>query len=116
MRVFERYGGITYYNGGILNLCLLCYRVNLHDCTMRDRLKEIVMRRETAHEFNQANPSTKEYPEDFETYIEADTRRKHRVRVLRRGIQADQLAGKLDNCKKNARCESEACPVCVGHF
>jgi hypothetical protein len=56
-------------------------------------------------------------PPDFETNTEARKRRKHRVRLLRRGgSRSKALARKLAWCTKAKRCDSDACSSCKRRF
>jgi hypothetical protein len=56
-------------------------------------------------------------PDNFEKYGEADKQRRHRIRVLQHGGSTHrQLAEKLGECRKGHRCDSGACPICVGRF
>jgi hypothetical protein len=51
---------------------------------------------------------------DFTGFLQACTERKARVATLRRGNRADRaLATVLRRCRRDKRCGSPACPVCV---
>jgi hypothetical protein len=51
----------------------------------------------------------------FESIPEADRRRERRIRLLERSNEPGHraLAEKLRACRKEARCGSGACPVCM---
>ena len=56
-------------------------------------------------------------PSGFETKAEANQRRRNLVRILKKGNRAERrLAKKLRHCREGVRCQSAACPVCIGAF
>jgi hypothetical protein len=53
-------------------------------------------------------------PDGFETFADAKKRRAQKIRILSRGNGEQQrLATKLERCRKDNRCESGACDVCL---
>ena len=63
------------------------------------------------------NQPTNSLPADFETFEQACDRRCALVRALGRdGKQARELGHKLPKCRKNSRCQSGACLVCVRRY
>lgn len=56
-------------------------------------------------------------PHDFETHQEAVKRRDKLITTLTRSTGDDKaLAKNLRRCKKERRCQIEACPICMRHF
>lgn len=53
-------------------------------------------------------------PDGFETFADAKKRRAQKIQILSRGnVEQQRLAAKLERCRKNNRCESGACDVCL---
>ena len=62
-------------------------------------------------------PTRNALPEGFETHVEAEERRAYKIEVLSGGNKAQQqLAGKLQRCRKGDRCNTGACDVCERLF
>jgi hypothetical protein len=62
-------------------------------------------------------PTRNALPEGFETHVEAEERRACKIEVLGGGNKTQQqLAGKLQRCRKGNRCNSGACDVCTRLF
>jgi hypothetical protein len=53
-------------------------------------------------------------PDGFETFADAKKRRAQKIRILSQGEKDQQrLAAKLRRCRKDNRCDSGACDVCL---
>jgi len=62
-------------------------------------------------------PTRNALPEGFETHVEAEERRAYKIEVLSGGNKTQQqLARKLQRCRKGARCNTGACDVCERLF
>jgi|ERR1700722_17047549 len=62
-----------------------------------------------------ATKTTISIPDKFETLTQAKKRRAYKIRILGKGERpAQKLAAKLTQCRKDEKCNSAACDVCVG--
>jgi hypothetical protein len=53
-------------------------------------------------------------PDGFETFADAKERRAQKIRILSQNDKEQQrLATKLERCRKESRCESGACDICL---
>jgi hypothetical protein len=62
-------------------------------------------------------PPKQQFPRGFETFAEAKKRRDRKIRLLNQGNKRQRrLAATLAHCRKEERCKSGACDICVGKF
>ena len=56
-------------------------------------------------------------PDGFETFADAKKRRAQKIRILSKGnLEQQRQANKLEGCRKDNRCESGACDVCLRFY